>query len=206
MNILLLAALGVVAISSTTKFLGPPLIAALVRKKLPCEGYYPDTDICLALGTIKPKWYQRNRDNAGCPQWRIDPNWGHEGERQDFIKKLQEIEDIAKGWEIKKDEGCDSGDRQVVEIRTERGVAWSRMQDGIMAGNSEYRRRRQAGDDESGHETFCWTDALLPIYVKQYSVKTSDEFRVFVSMFDVDSFRQELQAMKTRCASEQKHE
>lgn len=205
MKILFLAAIGIGAISTATKFLGPPLLAAFVSYQLPCEGYYPDTDICLELGVNKPKWYQRNRDNAGCPQWRIDSNWGKEGERQDFSKKLQEIEAVSKEWQSEIDKGCDSGEEKasVVGIRRERGVAWSRMQEGIMAGNSEYLSRNLAGDGESS-EHICWTDALLPIYVEQYSVKPSDGFRVFVSMFDVDSFRQELQGIKTRCSSEEK--
>jgi len=207
MNILLLAAIGIGAISTATKFLGPPLLAAFLSHQLPCEGYYPETDICLELGTNKPKWYQRNRDNAGCPQWRIDPNWEKEGERQAFSKKLQEIEVVAKEWESEMEKGCDGGEEKpsVVGIRRERGVAWSRMREGVMAGNSEYHRRSPAGGGEAS-EHICWTDALLPIYVEQYGVKPSDEFRVFVSMFDVDSFRQELQGIKARCASEGNYE
>lgn len=202
----ILAAFVAAAVSGAAKFLGPPILAALASPQQSkngigqCEGYYPDTEICLLLGT-NPKWFQRNRENADCPQWKIDTTW--EG-RDAFIEKLKNIETVAKDWEdslaeMDMDTITKCGGQKAVKppvwIRRERGVAWSRIQEGIMAGTSEYHCDRDSGN-------VCWTDALLPMYVEQYGVKPSQEFHVFVSMFDLNSFRKALQEMKTRCASE----
>mmetsp|Transcript_27451 Transcript_27451/g.41568 ORF Transcript_27451/g.41568 Transcript_27451/m.41568 type:complete len:236 (+) Transcript_27451:88-795(+) len=202
----ILAAFVAAAVSTAAKFLGPPILAALTSPQQSkhgigqCEGYYPDTEICLLLGT-SPEWFQRNRENAECPQWKIDTTC--EG-KDAFIEKLKGIETVAKEWEdslaeMDMDTIAKCGGQEAVKppvwIRRERGVAWSRIQEGIMAGNSEYHCDRDGGN-------MCWTDALLPMYVEQYGFKPSKEFHVFVSMFDLNSFRNALQEMKTRCVSE----
>mmetsp|Transcript_9664 Transcript_9664/g.14044 ORF Transcript_9664/g.14044 Transcript_9664/m.14044 type:complete len:241 (+) Transcript_9664:104-826(+) len=165
-----------------------------------CEGYYPDIDICLALGTSKPSRFQRTRANAACPQWRMNSNWGGKNE---FSTKLKSIEDVAKEWEkvvaeMDEQQSIDNTKCNMspsVWIRRERGVAWSRIEEGVMAGNSEYHVGRQ--EDDKHH--ICWTDVFRPMYVDTYGVEPSDEFQAFVASFDIDLFSKELEVLKDNC-------
>ena len=208
MNMILPATIGVAAISCLANFLVPPLLVAVVPSHAPagilrCEGYYPDAEVCLNLGTKRPPWFRKNRANADCPQWHIDPTWA---ERDTFASKLKDIEATAKEWEsflidltAEDVEKC-GGEEAVkpsVWIRSERGVAWSRIQEGIIAGNSEFHCDRP--EDQGGH--ICWTDAVLPMYVEEYGVKPSDEFLSFVSNFDVEDFQYKMSSMKQQCGS-----
>mmetsp|Transcript_16543 Transcript_16543/g.36012 ORF Transcript_16543/g.36012 Transcript_16543/m.36012 type:complete len:209 (-) Transcript_16543:124-750(-) len=208
MNMILPATIGVAAISCLASFLVPPLLVAVAPFEPPpgthrCEGYFPDTEVCLPLGTKRPPWFRKNRANADCPQWRIDPKWV---ERTAFTSKLNDIEATAKEWEsilismTAEDLDKCGGEEAVkppVWIRQERGVAWSRIQEGIIAGNSEFHCDRP--EDQGGH--ICWTDAVLPMYVEECGVKPSEEFILFVSTFDVQEFRSKMTVMKQKCAS-----
>ena len=74
------------------KWFFPVLLSTLASPQMPpggegCEGYWPDAEECLKLGTSKPSILRRTRANAGCPQWRIHPNWSGRGEA--FSRKLQ---------------------------------------------------------------------------------------------------------------------
>ena len=215
MNVFVPAALGAAAISVLANFLVPPIIqmVAINPPQPPpsnivhCEGYYPPTEDCLPLGATRPAWFKKKRSNAGCPQWQIDRQWG---ERGVFSAKLKDIEAIAKEYdqllaEIEPDDIAKLGGQDALKpqvwIRSERGVAWSRMQDGVIAGNSEYHSDASTTSIEGdGHK--CWTDALLPLYVEEFGVKPSDDFIDFVSNFDVESFRKETVTLKRKMAEQ----
>mmetsp|Transcript_25257 Transcript_25257/g.38889 ORF Transcript_25257/g.38889 Transcript_25257/m.38889 type:complete len:214 (-) Transcript_25257:502-1143(-) len=174
-----------------------------------CEGYWPETEVCINLGTSRPAWFRRTSANAGCPQWRIHPNWTG---RQEFSTKLHKIETIAKKWEKELIEmtpeqleecGEDTYTPSVFIVR-QRGLAWSRIEDGIMAGNSEFHATPGPADSScsscssSGQckNNICWTDALLPVYVDKFAVEPSPTFQVFVQEFDVDIFRTKLDKLQ----------
>ena len=211
MNVFLPAALGAAAISVLANFLVPPIMVVINPPQPPpsdvihCEGYYPPTEDCLPLGATRPPWFKKKRSNAGCPQWQIDRQWG---ERGAFSAKLKDIEAIAKEYEqllaeIEPDDiakfGGQDALKPLVWIKRERGVAWSRMQDGIIAGNSEY---HSDASTMEGDDTQCWTDALLPVYVEEFGVKPSDDFIDFVSSFDVESFRKQTATLKRKMAEQ----
>ena len=211
MNIFVPAALGVAAISVLANFLVPPIMVVINPPQPPpsdvihCEGYYPPTEDCLPLGATRPPWFKKKRSNAGCPQWQIDRRWG---EREVFSAKLKDIETIAKEYEqllaeVEHDDiaklGGQDALKPLVWIRRERGVAWSRMQDGIIAGNSEY---HSDASTMEGDDTQCWTDALLPVYVEEFGVKPSDDFIDFISSFDVESFRRQTATLKRKMAEQ----
>ena len=171
-----------------------------------CEGYYPPTEDCLPLGSARPPWFKKKRSNAGCPQWQIDRQWG---ERGLFSAKLKDIEAITKEHEqllaeIEPDDIAKFGGQDALKpqvwIRRERGVAWSRMQDGIIAGNSEYHSDASTIEGDDSH--MCWTDALLPLYVEEFGVKPSDDFIGFVSNFDVESFRRQTATLQRKMAEQ----
>jgi hypothetical protein len=203
MNIFVPAALGVAAISFVANFLAPPIMVALTPPQPPpsdvihCEGYYPPTEDCIPLGTTRPSWFKKKRSNAGCPQWQINKQWG---ERGIFVSKLKDMEAIAKEFEqilaeVTPDDAAKLGGEDALKpliwIRRERGVAWSRMQDGIIAGNSEF----HSGDE-------CWTDALLPLYVEEFGVKPSEDFIEFVTAFDVKNFKEQLTTLRQTMAAQ----
>jgi hypothetical protein len=78
-----------------------------------------------------------------------------------------------------------------VWIRRERGFAWSRIEEGTMAGNSEF----HADWEKGGH--ICWTDALLPMYIDTFGVEPSDRFKEFVAAFRLQEFRLALEKFKS---------
>ena len=214
MNVFVPAAFGVAAISFVANFLAPPILVALTPPQPPpsdvihCEGYYPPTEDCIPLGTTRPSWFKKKRSNAGCPQWQIDKQWG---ERGIFVSKLKGMEAIAKEFEqilaeLTKDDAAKLGGEDALKpliwIRRERGVAWSRMQDGIIAGNSEFHSdgNLSGGGDNVRHE--CWTDALLPLYVEEFGVKPSEDFIEFVTAFDVESFKEQLTTLRQKMAAQ----
>ena len=89
--------------------------------------------------------------------------------------------------------------KPLIWIRRERGVAWSRMQDGMIAGNSEFHSDGNlSGGGDVRHE--CWTDALLPLYVEEFGVKPSEDFIEFVTAFDVESFEEQLTTLRQKVA------
>merc|ERR1740121_2268916 len=167
--------IGLAIMSIVANFL-PPLLFTLTPPKQQqtpkCEGYYPDPEVCLKLGSKRPAWYRRNRKNTNCPQWKINNSEWKEKEK--FIEKLHDIESIAKEWESVLEEmdantieKC--GNERIkprIWIRRERGLAWSRIEDNIIAGNSEYHC----------NNGICWTDVLLSMYVDKFGVKPSEEF------------------------------
>ena len=180
-------AIGAAAFSILARFIGPPLLVALApppsQQPVPgiirCEGYYPDPEVCIPLGSHRPLWFKVNRDNMDCPQWRIDPTW----EKSIFTHRLAQIEGVAKEWEsmlevMDADTMQKCGGEEVLKptvwLRRERGVAWSRINSGVIAGNSEYHCDRP-------EKSVCWTDALLPIYVDEFSVKPSDDISLVLS-------------------------
>mmetsp|Transcript_9170 Transcript_9170/g.15213 ORF Transcript_9170/g.15213 Transcript_9170/m.15213 type:complete len:217 (-) Transcript_9170:44-694(-) len=212
MNVFVPAAFGVAAISFLANFLAPPILVALTPLQPPpsdvihCEGYYPPTEDCLPLGTTRPLWFKKKRSNGGCPQWQIDKQWG---ERGTFVSKLKYMESAAKEYEqiladITADDvaklGGEDALKPLIWVRRERGVAWSRMQDGIIAGNSEFHSdvNVSGGGGDGRHK--CWTDALLPLYVEEFGVKPSEDFIEFVINFDVESFREQLATLKKTLA------
>lgn len=157
-----------------------------------CEGYWPSTEICLPLGK-NPSKSLLTAENAGCPQWRINALW----EKKSIATKLKEMESLAKEWDAILQEitpaqlercGGEQGVRPPVWIVRQRGLAWSRIEEGVIAGNSEYRTATGEG----------WTDALLPIYIDEFSVEPSKAFQEFVVSYDVDGFRNELADFKNR--------
>lgn len=104
-----------------------------------CEGYWPDAEVCLDLGSTRRSRIRRSRANVGCPQWRIHPDWAG---RAELSAELYEIEAVAKEWETKLLEDMEEGDnvgrnKPPVWIRRQWGLAWSRIEEGVMAGNSE---------------------------------------------------------------------
>ena len=91
--------------------------------------------------------------------------------------------------------------KPLIWIRRERGVAWSRMQDGIIAGNSEFHSDVNLSDGgDIRHE--CWTDALLPLYVEEFGVKPSEEFIEFVTAFDAKNLKGQLTALRQKLAAQ----
>jgi hypothetical protein len=157
-----------------------------------CEGYWPDAEVCLDLGSTRPSRIRRNRANAGCPQWRINHDWAG---RAELSAKLHEIEAVAKEWEKLLEEELDDVDGDVsskppVWIRRERGLAWSRIEEGVVAGNSEF----HTNWEKWGH--ICWTDALLPMYIDTFGVEPSERFKEFVADFRLKDFRLELEKLK----------
>jgi len=166
-----------------------------------CEGYWPDVTVCLNLGPSLPFWFKRTIANAGCPQWRINPS---SAELEEISRKIRDMEAMAKEWEegisSQKDkniETCAGEDiimKPPVWIRRERGIAWSRIEEGIIAGNSEFHADFSEGD--GGH--FCWTEALQPIYMKKFGVHPTDRFKDYVAAFDVETFRNRLVQLKRR--------
>ena len=172
-----------------------------------CEGYWPATEECISLGTTLPSQSQKTQSNALCPQWLIHPEW-KESRRRLFSQKLRQIEETAKDWEeclLLDMENANKQEEekiittneaglmlpQPVQIIQYRGLAWSRMEDGEIAGNSEFHAAIEG--EESGEKTMvCWTDALLPLYVDKYGVEPSKEFQAFVAAFNANSFRDEL--------------
>ena len=121
------------------------------------------------------------------------------------------MEAIAKEFEqilaeLTKDDAAKLGGEDALKpliwIRRERGVAWSRMQDGIIAGNSEFHSdgNLSGGGDNVWHE--CWTDALLPLYVEEFGVKPSEDFIEFVTAFDVESFKEQLTTLRQKMAAQ----
>jgi hypothetical protein len=154
-----------------------------------CEGYWPDAEVCLDLGSTRPSRSRRSRANTGCPQWRINQDWAG---RAELSAKLHEIEAVAKEWEQLLEDGED-GDvsrKPPVWIRRERGLAWSRIEEGVMAGNSEF----HTDWGTQGH--VCWTDALLPMYIDTFGVEPSKRFKEFVADFRLQEFRLELEKVK----------
>ena len=126
-----------------------------------------------------------------------------------FSAKLKDIEALAKEYEqllaeIEPDDIAKLGGQDALKpqvwIRRERGVAWSRMQDGIIAGNSEYHSDASTIEGDDGHK--CWTDALLPLYVEEFGVKPSEVFFDFVSNFDVESFRKQTATLQRKMAEQ----
>mmetsp|Transcript_37150 Transcript_37150/g.42389 ORF Transcript_37150/g.42389 Transcript_37150/m.42389 type:complete len:92 (-) Transcript_37150:193-468(-) len=87
---------------------------------------------------------------------------------------------------------CEEGRIEpMIFILSQRGIAWSRIEEGIMAGNSEY------------HETggsMCWTDALLAKYVDKFDILPSNEFIVQVSKFSLVEFQRKLDELQ-QCLS-----
>lgn len=152
-----------------------------------CEGFWPDAEVCLTLGSTRPSPFRRNAANAGCPQWRINPGWAG---REELSVKLHGIEQVAKEWE-KLLEEMDTDGKPPVWIRRERGFAWSRIEEEIVAGNSEFHADWKNG----GH--ICWTDALLPIYIDTFGVEPSDRFKEFVAAFKLQEFRLALEKLKS---------
>ena len=167
-----------------------------------CEGYWPDVEICLDLGTSLPDVSSRTAANAGCPQWRIHTEWQQSTQ---FTNKLRDMEGVAREWESLLEtmqeggiEKC-GGEASVtppVHIARYRGLAWSRMEENTMAGNSEFHATSTNGKTTT---TTCWTDALLD-YVEQFGVEPSSEFQAFVAAFDLQGFRDGLAILKG-CAS-----
>lgn len=119
-------------------------------------------------------------------------------EQQEIVTaKLGEIEALAKEWEkllqgitMEQLERCggEKGVQPPVWIARQRGLAWSRIEENVMAGNSEY--HTEAGT--------CWTDAMLPLYMEKHNVEPSPTFRQFVLEFDVEGFRDALEKLKTK--------
>lgn len=164
------------------------------RPAAACEGYWPDMETCLDLGTSLPKQSLRTAANAGCPQWQINTNW--QGQKT-FIDKLRDIEIVAREWEqvlVEMDqvdiERCKDIITPPVFIRRERGVAWSRIEENSMAGNSEFHA------ESTGGKHTCWTDALLPLYVERFGVEPSSQFQAYVTTFDLHAFRDGLTKLK----------
>ena len=177
----------------------PAAFHHLPPPRVACEGYWPDVEICLDLGTSLPDLSLRTAANAGCPQWRINTEW--QAGATWFINKLRDIEGVAKEWESQLEETMEpvdidkcGGDASVappVHIARYRGLAWSRMEENSMAGNSEFHATSSAMDGK----TTCWTDALLD-YVEKFGVEPSSEFQAFVAAFDLQDFRDGLAILK----------
>ena len=197
----------VAAAGGALALLLPPLFAKLAplppssQSAFRCEGYYPDAAVCLTLGPGRPSPLRLRRDNARCPQWQLRPAWAG---REALARRLGEAEDAARRWEealaaaaaedAARCGGVDdsaSAARPPVRLRRERGMAWSRVEAGVMAGNSEFHR-----DGADGRKHVCWTDALLPLYVTKYGLRPSQEFEAFVLAFDIEKFRAGLDALR----------
>jgi hypothetical protein len=177
-----------------------PLLDLAAQQQSLCEGYWPDAEICLELGsTQRPSSpLRRNAANAGCPQWHINPGWAGRGE---LSVKLHGIEKVAREWDklLLEDDDGDSNIANnkppVVWIRRERGFALSRIEEGTVAGNSEFHT-----DWAKGH--ICWTDALLPIYIDMYGVEPSNRFKEFVAAFSLEEFHLALEKRMSGSPSE----
>lgn len=173
-----------------------PLLASDLSGPSKCEGYWPDAEICLDLGASRPSLLKRTRANSRCPQWQIKPKWKG---RESFSTKLHDIEKTALAWEKQL---ADMSSEQIgkcgtetitppIFVHRERGVAWSRIEEGIIAGNAEFHTTHPEKDGK-----VCWTDALLSLYVDKFGVEPTETFKSFVSSFDVDDFGQKLQELK----------
>lgn len=177
----------------TTAVKNDPL---LVVQPPACEGYWPETDVCVKLGK-NPSKGLLTEENAACPQWRIrKSSWTNQ---EEVTSKLGAIEAVAKEWETLLQDmtpdqltraGGVEGVTPPVFISRQRGLAWSRIEEGVMAGNAEY---HTGGDND-----VCWTDAMLPLYMDKYNVEPSEKFQQFVRNFDVDGFRDSLAKLKAR--------
>lgn len=154
-----------------------------------CEGYWPDENVCLELGTTRPRWFHQTRANARCPQWRIREKNNGWKDREQFIARLTEIEKVTQEWQNLVENISTSNDDCVTEnpgitLVRERGLAPSRIQDGFLAGNTEFRIENTA----------CWTGGLLPFYIERYNVEPSDSFQEFVlKTFDFERLRTEFE-------------
>lgn len=95
-------------------------------------------------------------------------------------KTAIDYEKILAGMSADKIQECGGidGVTPPVYVRRERGVAWSRINENAMAGNSEFRTPLGV----------CWTDAFLSHYVEKYNVRPSRSFEEFVESFDLDAF------------------
>lgn len=218
--------LPIAAAGGILSLLLPALLANLLPPRSPshspaggpwCEGYYPDAEVCLELGPGQPSKHRLRRANALCPQWRIDPAWAAGSGRGALVSRLGQVEETALLWEgaladmepedLERCGGIDDGPngggtaRPPVWLRRERGLAWSRLEEGEMAGNSEFHCDRDGdSDDGRGKEVrrshVCWTDALLPLYIDKYGVRPSKEFEAFVLSFDLEHFRARLDILQ----------
>ena len=71
-------------------------------------------------------------------------------------------------------------------------MAFSRIEENSVAGNSEYYYRGDGG--------VCWTDALLPKYVDKFHVEPSPQFQNFIVGLDIETLSQEIDNfVNTKC-------
>ena len=143
-----------------------------------------------------------------------------------FVNKLRNMEQVARDWEAQvetMDETgvdlaqlrCSSGSDNdatkafsfplvaPITISRYRGLAWSRIEENSMAGNSEYHHHATTtssstiihDDLSTTPKTICWTDALLD-YVEKFGVEPSSKFQDFVTTFDLQKFQDDLKTLK----------
>eukprot|EP00747_Dinoflagellata_sp_TGD_P192575 gnl/TRDRNA2_/TRDRNA2_57605_c0_seq1.p1 gnl/TRDRNA2_/TRDRNA2_57605_c0~~gnl/TRDRNA2_/TRDRNA2_57605_c0_seq1.p1 ORF type:complete len:203 (-),score=38.82 gnl/TRDRNA2_/TRDRNA2_57605_c0_seq1:114-722(-) len=155
-------------------------------KQFSCEGYWPDAEDCVTLGTELPSSKASTSKNAYCPQWRIEDKWTG---KDAFLLKLTDMENVAKhadktlGFPAKREnlEKCGLGKVPWLNIMRYRGIAWSRMEDGKFVGSGEFA-------DANGKGSMCWPDGYSWHYISKYEVKPSQAFRDYVQAFDVVAF------------------
>jgi len=159
-----------------------------------CEGYWPPAKVCLPLGTAKPNMTLQSKENEGCPQWRIDPDWDRD-QGTAFLQKLNDIEKTAMDADatlarVTVDDLKSAGLDNVswVNLFRFRGLSPSRLVETGFVNSSEY-------IDIEGKDTACWPAGYLSYYIERYHVVPEHWFQDYVQTFDLPAFRKAIRTL-----------
>jgi len=159
-----------------------------------CEGYWPPAKTCLPLGTKKPNKDVQSKENQGCPQWRIDPDWDRD-QGTAFLQKLSDLEKAATDADAAlgrvsaddlKNAGLDNA--SWVNLFRFRGLSPSRLVETDFVNSSEY-------IDVHGKATACWPAGYLSYYVERYHIVPEPRFQDYVQTFDLPAFRKAIRTL-----------
>mmetsp|Transcript_88266 Transcript_88266/g.175408 ORF Transcript_88266/g.175408 Transcript_88266/m.175408 type:complete len:240 (+) Transcript_88266:173-892(+) len=148
-----------------------------------CEGYWPPPAVCLPLGTNSHQGV--TAEEMACPQAHVNMQWDA---RSEFLAKLADVESVAKNASadfISKQllAQCGLNEEPFIHMMSFRGIAMSRMEDGVFLGNREFESHQHTGS------RICWPDGFADHYVGRFGVKPTQEFRTFIQEFDLNAFR-----------------
>merc|ERR1712129_232923 len=120
-----------------------------------------------------------------CPQAHVDRQWDGKSE---FLAKLADLESVAANASadfISKQllAQCSLSEAPFIHVMNFRGIAMSRMEDGVFLGSREFESPGRAGS------RICWPDGFADHYIDKFGVKPTQEFRTFIGEFDLDAFR-----------------
>jgi len=150
-----------------------------------CEGYFPPESVCLPLGAA-PRPFTAGVDapeSRGCPQRRARTDWA---EKAEFLEKLRAIEATATGASqdttLQTLVDCGLANVPFVLVTSYRGMAMSRVAEGMFVGSAEF-------EDARPEKRACWPDGFSDHYVDQHDVVPTLRFRSYVRDFDLEAFR-----------------